>query len=200
MPDYKTGKIYRIVCNITGEQYIGSTVLPLSRRLAHHKAQLKNQTIRKCRSMQIIERGDYEIVLIEDCHCESKEQLLRRERHFVELMTCVNKQIPGRSGKEYRTDNRDHILERQKEYYNEHRDAVRQQQNEYKKLHRPQQLEYYKAYKQRIRDEDPEAFRQRNREYYAENKERICIDRKAYRDRLKAEVIEASLQHQVSPV
>ena len=25
MPDYKNGKIYKIVCNITNEMYIGST-------------------------------------------------------------------------------------------------------------------------------------------------------------------------------
>jgi hypothetical protein len=37
MPNYKDGKIYSIVCNITDECYIGSTTKPtLARRLAGH--------------------------------------------------------------------------------------------------------------------------------------------------------------------
>jgi len=34
---YLKGKIYKVVCNITGEMYIGSTVLRLSQRLYVHK-------------------------------------------------------------------------------------------------------------------------------------------------------------------
>ena len=35
--DYQLGKIYKIVCNITGSVYIGSTCENrLSRRLSHH--------------------------------------------------------------------------------------------------------------------------------------------------------------------
>ena len=38
---YKNGKIYRIVCNITGEQYIGSTCKTLKQRLQQHKSSYK---------------------------------------------------------------------------------------------------------------------------------------------------------------
>ena len=35
MPDYSKGKIYKIVCNVTGLVYVGSTCEPtLARRLA----------------------------------------------------------------------------------------------------------------------------------------------------------------------
>jgi hypothetical protein len=33
---YENGKIYQLVCNITGKKYIGSTVLSLSSRLSTH--------------------------------------------------------------------------------------------------------------------------------------------------------------------
>ena len=37
MVNYQNAKIYRIVCNVTGKQYIGSTVSNLSTRLSQHK-------------------------------------------------------------------------------------------------------------------------------------------------------------------
>ena len=36
-PRYKEGKIYKLVCNITGETYYGSTILELNVRLSLHK-------------------------------------------------------------------------------------------------------------------------------------------------------------------
>jgi len=38
---YKNGKIYRIVCNQTGLQYIGSTCKTLKQRLQQHKTSFK---------------------------------------------------------------------------------------------------------------------------------------------------------------
>ena len=57
---YQEGKIYKIVCNITNEVYIGSTIERLEERLSIHKtAKRKN-----CMSRNIINRGDYKIELI----------------------------------------------------------------------------------------------------------------------------------------
>ena len=41
--DYKNGKIYRIVCEETGRQYIGSTCSTLVKRLSNHKNKSKSQ-------------------------------------------------------------------------------------------------------------------------------------------------------------
>jgi len=89
MVNYQLGKIYKIVCNETGEQYIGATCQKkLCTRLAQHVSN------NKCSSKGIIERGKYEMVLIEDYPCTSKDQLHQRERHFIETLICVNKRIP----------------------------------------------------------------------------------------------------------
>jgi len=37
MPDYSNSKIYKIICNITGFVYIGSTLQTLIQRLQDHK-------------------------------------------------------------------------------------------------------------------------------------------------------------------
>ena len=114
MPDYNNGKIYRIVCDITGETYYGSTTYKyLSSRLAKHRSTTT------CKSKQIIERGNYSIVLVEEYPCENKEQLNKRERYYIENNECVNKYIPTRTkseyGKEWSLVNRDYLTQKQRE-------------------------------------------------------------------------------------
>jgi hypothetical protein len=49
---------------------------------------------------EILEKNNYEIILIENYPCETKEELHKRERHFIESMQCVNKVIPTRTHKD----------------------------------------------------------------------------------------------------
>ena len=108
MPNYATSKVYKIVCNLSNEAYIGSTTVSLSQRLALHKANLG------CSSRQIIERGDYKIVLIEDYPCERKEQLAMRERHWYDIMDCINKNRPHTTLEEKKEYQKRYISEYQK--------------------------------------------------------------------------------------
>jgi hypothetical protein len=61
MPDYQLAKIYKIVCNITCDVYIGSTCEPiLARRLAGHVSNYKSYLNGKCNnitSFKIIANG-----------------------------------------------------------------------------------------------------------------------------------------------
>jgi hypothetical protein len=95
MPDYQLAKIYKIVCNITGDIYIGSTCEPiLARRLAGHVANYKSYLNGKCNnvtSFKIIANDDYDIVLIELFPCNSKDELHSRESHYTQTIQCVNR-------------------------------------------------------------------------------------------------------------
>jgi predicted GIY-YIG superfamily endonuclease len=93
---YEKGKIYKLVDNTNGNIYIGSTIQSLSKRKSQHK-EIKN----KCKSKLIINNGDYDIILIENYPCSSKEELFARERYFIENIECINKMIPGRTKKEW---------------------------------------------------------------------------------------------------
>ena len=99
--NYKNGKIYKIICNITGKQYIGSTTQTLGQRLTKHRgyyrSRLKDPSMKSITSWEIMENGDYTIILIQDYPCDRKEQLLMRERFFIENMDCVNKLCPIRT-------------------------------------------------------------------------------------------------------
>ena len=110
MPDYSNGKIYRIVCNKTGKQYIGSTCVPLSLRLSQHRCQYKcylKGITRFVTSFDIIKEDDYKIILIENVNCSNKEELSKRERFYIENFDCINKIIPTRTIKEYKEKNRE---------------------------------------------------------------------------------------------
>ena len=130
MVNYENGKIYRIVCNKTGKQYIGATTILLSARLSQHK-KLFN-TKKTCLSREVIEGDDYAIYLIEDCPCERKEQLLSRERYYIETTDCVNKKIPLRTKHEWYMDNRDELIQRQLIWNSENADKLKLYNEKYR--------------------------------------------------------------------
>ena len=104
MVNYSNGKIYKIVCNITGLIYIGSTCKKLCQRISQHRTAYKRylkDNKHYITSFKIIEGGNYEIILIETFPCENKEELHKRERYFIDTLECANKVIPTRTEKEY---------------------------------------------------------------------------------------------------
>jgi DNA polymerase III delta prime subunit len=60
-----------------------------------------------------LEREDFSIILIEDFPCERREQLLSRERWWIDNSDCVNKNLPTRTSKEYYQDNKEEIIRNQ---------------------------------------------------------------------------------------
>ena len=99
---YKNGKIYKLVSDNTNNIYIGSTCNKLCKRLYHHRWDAKNHQIS---SSKLFIYDDIKIILIEDYPCERKEQLLSRERYWIEINKdlVINKNIPSRSSKEYKS-------------------------------------------------------------------------------------------------
>jgi len=130
MVNYLQSKIYRIVCNQSGKIYIGSTTTSLSSRLSQHKKLLKS--LKSGTSKEVLENNDFSIVLLEDYPCERKEQLLQRERFYIETMDCVNKNIPNRSKEDWYQDNRERLIEKQTIWNNAHKDKLREYQKTFK--------------------------------------------------------------------
>lgn len=141
MVNYENSKIYKIVCNVTGLCYIGSTCEPtLARRLAKHVGSYKGYkkgNYHYVTSFKVLENDDYDIILLENVkNCTSKEQLYARERFFIENNDCVNRYIVGRSKQEtknaYKTKNRDKVREYNKGYnkcyYERNKDKLRERE------------------------------------------------------------------------
>ena len=84
------GTVYAIRCKTTGEQYIGSTCKHVEYRLEQHR-----QSGNKTSSRAIIDRNNFELIILEAVICDNKKELLYRERHFVETEpNVVNKSRP----------------------------------------------------------------------------------------------------------
>jgi predicted GIY-YIG superfamily endonuclease len=112
------GVVYMIFCLQTGEVYYGSTK-HYSKRQQQHKSQ------RQCTSKQIIERGNYEFIILEQVE---DTQLLVREKHYITTFLCVNKRFPLRSDAQYRQENKKKIAQ----YYQENKEKIAQYYQENK--------------------------------------------------------------------
>ena len=135
-------KIYKIVDNTNGDVYIGRTKQKLKRRLANHRS--PNNT---CISREIIENGDYEIMLIEETDDKT------RERYYIENTECINRVIPGRTQEEWHKENKERKRAKEKAWWQENREKENEKQ------------------RQRYA-ENREEYNEKARQRYAENIER----------------------------
>jgi hypothetical protein len=136
--DYQKAKIYKIVDNTTDNIYVGSTCEPsLARRLAKHVGNYKshlNENYNYTTSFEIIKNGDYDIILIENFPCNTKDALFARERYWTNELICVNKcrnqglllelgkkEYGKQQHKKYYENNVDKITENQKKYYEDNK-------------------------------------------------------------------------------
>ena len=139
MPDYQVSKIYQLVCLTTGQKYIGSTTQStLALRLAGHRKaynQWKKDNGNFVSSFAILEHNNYQIELLETFPCNSRDELNSREGHYIRTIDCVNKQLAGRTDKEWYETNRDDLLVKMKSYYQSNKTKIkeRMKQQYYKK-------------------------------------------------------------------
>ena len=194
MPNYQDGKIYSIVCNITDECYIGSTCEPtVARRLATHVRSYrvwKAGKHHKTSSFDIIDRGDYQIFLIETYPCNSKDELHSREgeiiRKYKSECECVNSYIAGRTNKAYYQDNKDTIKKKVKEYCNNNKDKIQ----EYKKEYRVKNIEMLSQKKKQYKKDNKEAIQEKDKQYRLDHKEKAKEYMKEYRKDNKNKISE----------
>ena len=142
--DYDRGKIYKIVCNITGEIYVGSTTEPsLARRLAGHKTNYNYYLKGKknyITSIEIIKNGNYFIELISNAFCNSRDELRAIEGKYIRELNCINKRIAGRSQTQYYLDNSDKI----KKYQEDNSEKIKKCKKKYYKDNLDNSKQYYK--------------------------------------------------------
>ena len=130
--NYPYGKIYKIVSDTAGLCYIGSTTQRyLCSRLSYHKY---NASSKKCTSHLVIEYPDARIELMENFPVESITDLRIREGQLTKENVCVNKNIAGRTSKEYYKDNKEHLNEMTLRYREKHLEEYREYQREYRAL------------------------------------------------------------------
>ena len=213
MPDYSKGKQYSLRSHQTPDIYIGSTIQSLSVRFGGHKRHYKNflkGSHHYITSFEIIKFDDCYIELIENYPCESKEELDRREGKLIREMDCVNKNIAGRTSKEYYIDNKEKILEYLKGYREDNKEELKEKEKKYRKEHKEEMRErcrkYYGENKEELklkmkeyRVEHREELNRKYNKWYGDHKEEIAEKKKKYRKEHKEEISERKAQKYTCP-
>tara|TARA_R110000822_G_scaffold12572_2_gene45367 strand:+ start:388 stop:954 length:567 start_codon:yes stop_codon:yes gene_type:complete len=188
MVNYANGKVYKIESSLGDKIYIGSTTkAQLSQRMSTHRADYKRWKDGKrgaVSSFQLFEEYGLEnckIVLLEDCPCETNDQLKAREAHYIRTLECVNKFVPLRTKKEYDQENK----EKKKAYLAENKDRLSAR----KKAYRSENKDRISARMREYHAENRDEINAKKIEFYEENKEKILARNKAYRDAKKSTAI-----------
>lgn len=200
MVNYQDGKIYKIVCNVTGKVYVGSTAQKtLAQRLSGHVAGFKTQRMKdRCTSWQILEHGNYDMVLLEPYPCNTKDELSSRERFYIESINCVNKQIPLQTyheyyethkeallqyQKDYNKENTEKVAEKRKKYYEQNKETISQQHKVYHELH----AEQVHACQKQCYENNKDKYLQRHKDWTLENKGHLAEYHKVYGKKYREE-------------
>jgi len=184
MPLYENAFIYKIKHNEDYEDlniYIGSTT-NFKNRKYQHKVNCNNEN-RQNYSSKVYEYirnnggwDEWVMIAIEEYPCDSKKKLETRERYYIDILRpTLNKNIPTRTDKEYREDNKEKINQKQKEYYENNKEKIAEKQKQYNK-------EYY--------ENNKEIINQKAKEFYEKNKEIINQKHKEYNEANKKKILE----------
>lgn len=145
MPDYSKSKIYKIVNTIDDEVYVGSTCRKLAYRFQCHVKKAKEYESRKIYDhLNSIGWENVSIELIEEYPCDNKEELLSRERHWVEAIGTLNSKNPYWSTvekqqyrqtyhKQYRHQNHEKLLEDKKRWYQNNKERILEKRKQLRK-------------------------------------------------------------------
>ena len=192
MVKYDKSSIYKICCkdvNITGE-YVGSTT-NIQRRKTEHKHHCINDKSEKYNHpvySYIRENGGWEnfdFIEVEKFNATDKNHLHTRERYWIELLKSeLNCQIPMRTNKEWKEDNKEHIVEYKKKYAKDNREHI----VEYKKKYAEDNREHIVETTKKYREDNKELIAEKLKKYYENNKEQICESAKKYRDDNKEKI------------
>ena len=184
MVNYNNGKIYKIEPVSGGEEgdiYVGSTTKQyLSQRMVTHRNQYnhwkKVKTVGKTSSFELFDKygiQNCQITLLEAVEANSKEELLARERHFIQSLDCVNKNIAGRTTEEYQRQYRENNKEKLKQYDRERNIIRKDDLTVYRK-------QYYETNKEKINT--------KNKEYVENHKEKTIEYKKHYSEANKEKI------------
>ena len=136
------GIIYKIYDDFG--TYIGSTIGSLSYRIKGHiySALIYNRLNKiGCSSHEIILRNNYNFEVIEFVIVKTKNDLLIKEREWIEKKDCVNKTIPIHSYEESKSYHKNYyekyknsqdFITTYKKYRNAHIERIKQYQSEWK--------------------------------------------------------------------
>jgi hypothetical protein len=129
--------------------YIGSTTSTLSKRKGDHKSSARNRAYGVYTHLNTVGWENVQIVLIELFPCDSKIELEKRERHWIDLLKpALNKVIPGRTKEEYRqvAENKVKQAEKARAFYDANKAKCIETSKMHYEANKKAKLEYARKY------------------------------------------------------
>jgi hypothetical protein len=174
---YKRGKIYIVKCKYDDNLiYVGSTIRCLNRRFVGHR------TDKRCSLYQFVndDWDNFYIELYEECPCNNRKELEKREGEIIRLIGTINCKIAGRTMKEYREDNKEILAEKKKIYCEKNKEILAEKKKIYRENNKERLAEKAKEYNKNNREHKIQylkSYRENNKEILAEKKkEKIKCD------------------------
>jgi hypothetical protein len=128
---YEKSKIYTIRCrNDESKIYVGSTTQPLKKRFQDHKAKALGYPNRWYKDIE--DWNDWYIELYEEFPCQNKDQLLKREGEITRLIGTLNKNVAGRTTKEWMIETNYDTAQKNKERYEKDKEKLKEEAKEYR--------------------------------------------------------------------
>ena len=144
---YENGKIYRLYVPGQETSYVGSTCWELRKRLDAHKYAYFNPNQNQTAACEIFALGEVHIELLEAFSCNSKADLEKREREWIERTPNLsNKNIPTRSMQEERATNAAKYAAKCKEWRENNKEYVAAYDAKYKAEHKEASARQHKAW------------------------------------------------------
>ena len=153
MPKYENSIIYKIKHNEDYDDktiYVGSTS-NFKNRKNQHKCNCNNEKNIKYNYtvyQYIRDNGGWEqfvMIPIEQYPCNNKDELKIKERHHIDLLKpTLNKNIPGRTAKEY--------YKNYYHYYNDNKQKLKEYQKERYENNKKYYKNYYEANREQINE------------------------------------------------
>jgi len=166
--NYNKGLIYKICCKDVNikDEYVGSTT-NFKVRKNNHKTSCSNPKSEKYNRkiyQYIRDNGgfdNWDMILVEYYNCNSKKELEKRERFWIEELKCsLNSYIPTREKVEYIEINKDRKRITDKQYKENNKEKIRIIQKQYKDKNKEKldnyKSEWYKQNKQRLLEKQSE--------------------------------------------
>jgi len=178
MVNYQLGKIYTVRSLTSPEIYVGSTIASLCKRMTKHRSDWKKGVILGKNKDIVKDINEWYIELYENYPCEKVEELTGREGVIIREIGTLNKNIAGRTVKEWRTDHKEEI----KQYRTDHKEEIKQYRTDHKeeiKQYRTDHKEEIKQYDKQYRTDNKEELKQYDKQYYLKNADKInkyCIE------------------------
>ena len=129
------GYIYVVKCNSNNLMYVGSTIRDLETRMKQHlKDMYKFTNFKLYKAMTEFKPDNFYINLLEEYEYNDIKDLRKQEGKYIKIIKPeLNKNVAGRTIKEYNEDNKQQLRLYRKLYYRTYRELHKEYLKEYRR-------------------------------------------------------------------